>query len=956
MRKFIALIITFTMVCSFMLSIPTTAMPDATPGVENPDWLWDTVRLEHGTFTRESSSPQGRALLFIDGGGGGGMAIRESWLRFEFDDFITRSANGDINIEELRLKINLNEVVTHLPIGIYVMPPRMASFDYRTLDGVGVQEVIYGGVSTMRNDVTYLVGQFTPRLSGPLLTGDIWPGVQAFLERYPNETGITIRLSKLYTFFNPNGTAITNQGSRTTISFRGMTRLPGEPILRFGYIDDAIRRVNAAISEFNMINTTNDEDSQNVTRPRIWPTTWHNGVAISWHSSSPSVIDPTTGVVNRPAFGTGDRDVTLTATFSYERAPNVYHTEQLTFDLTVLAYRANPAHAGFTIPTYLLSFGPTVFTLNADVSNILNNASNIDSAWLRLVPINRFNVGDEVNITIDGVSFIGQLDDSGSIYLGDILPALVAAGNNTTVISVYPALRFRAPFINVTYDLRPAIIAPTRQDAVNMTADFITAEAIDAFDVNRVRGDLNLFTSWRYNATISWESSRHDIIDPLTGELTRPDEDTPVTLTATVTSGGVSTTVTINVIAFGLNSDRAHFEYLFDNLTFPRMVETNNFTLPTVIPGTQFALTWVSENPRLAAVSSGSGDFVNVSITRPGHSDQDAILTATIDDGAIVSRDFHFTIVRRGGHNLFFNRNVIDDDANNTKRAAIHENLDFTWQINGNDRTISIDTQRSRAFSEFLVVFEGAETTGLRIYSSENANTWTNIFTSGVILPNKANLFVWESPISARYVRFVFPANVDAVNFIGGFAPAEGMINHQMIFDLITVPDRITADFALDTEFFDIPVVWRSSRPAVVRIDGDRARFTLTDTLDNFVTLTATVNIGGNVRSISFERPFDTLYRNDIGVTLETIYDLDELSFETSLPNGMVVQPIISIFGANDRFIGFYLPDQVVVENEMITFDMPPLVGTLDGATHGQIKLFNNLAEMVPLDNPLRFR
>ena len=954
MRKLTSLFVIFAMVFTLLLSIPATAMPDETPGVENPDWLWDTVRLEHGTFTRESSPPQGRALLFIDGGGGGGMAIRESWLRFEFDDFITRSANGDIDIEELRLKISLNEVVTQLPIGIYVMPPRMASFDSRTLDGVGVQEVITGGVSTMRNDVTYLVGQFTPRSSGPLLTGDIWPGVQAFLERYPNETGITIRLSKLYTFFNPNGTAIINQGSRTTISFRGMTRLPGEPILRFGYIDDAIRRVNTATSELNYQVINEEEHRRNITLPLNLPTTWHNGVAISWQSSNPSVIDPATGVVNRPAFGTGDRDVTLTATFSYERAPNVYHTEQREFNLTVLASRANPAHAGFTYPA--AAFGWNAAILTADVSSIMDNASNMDSAWLRLVPINgRFNVGDTIDFSVGGISFTGQFDDTGSIYVGDILSVII---NNATNNMIDISLPINGPvnYQSQILDLRPAIIVPTQQDAVSMTADFITAEAIDALDINRVRGDLNLFTSWRYNAKISWESSRPDIIDPLTGDLTRPDEDTPVTLTATVTSGNVSTTVTINVIAFGLNSDRAHFEYLFDNLTFPRMVETNNFTLPTVIPGTQFAITWVSDSPHLAAVNSGSGDFVNISITRPGHSDRQAILTATIDDGAVVSRDFYFTIVRRGGHNLFFNRSVIDDDSNQTKRAAIHENLDFVWQISGNDRTISIDTQRLRIFSEFLVVFEGTETTGLQIQSSQNAAVWTNVFTSAAILPNRANLLVLDNPIATRYVRFVFPANVDAVNFIGGFAPSEGMINHQMIFDLITVPDRITADFALDTEFFDIPVVWRSSRPSVVRIDGDRARFTLIDTMDNLVTLTATVNIGGNVQSINFERPFDTRYRNDIGVSLETIGDLDELSFETNLQDGTVVQPIISIFGANDRFIGFYLPNQVTVEDGTITFDIPPLVGTLEGATHGQIKLFNSLVEMVPLTDTLRFR
>jgi len=822
-------------------------MPDETPGRERPDLMWSTVRLDYGAFTRETIAPQQRAMFMIDGGPG--SAIRETFLRFDLEDFFEQYKNDEIEIQELRVKLNIMGT-DQQPIGIYLMPPHMSEFNYRTIDGAFVAATRPPSNSSMRNNVEYLVGRLTPRSPGHLLTADLWNGVDGFgirdfLAKYPDITGVTMRLSKLYQV-GSNGLALTHTGARTIVTMTGMTRMPNEPIMRVGYISDAIRRVRACIAELNIT-----DDPLNISENLTLPTSWHNGVAINWHSSNPSVINPATGAVNRPAFGAGDRDVTLTATFSYAD-----FSYQVRYDLTVLAMRANPAHAHVTFPVDTTATDALVgnSTITADVSSIMASIANLDSVWLRLIPLNgRFNVGDNVTVTFGGNTITSQLDDSGSVYIGDLSAALAAAGSNNVTFNIQSTAAFNGATVNVTPDLRPAIFAPTLQDALNETADYITADAIYYGDINYVRGNLNLFTEWRYSAIISWASIRPDIIDPATGIITRPQTDTPVTLTATVTIGSLSTTRTINIIALGLNSDAAYFERLFSEMTFPRTVETYNFTLPTNIARTQLTVDWESSSPYIVAINAGSGDYVNVIIDRPRFADNQTRITAIIDDdGTRVEHDFVFTIVRHSANNLFINRLIIDDDDSEHKRLAISENLDIPWRIEGNNRTISIDSRDFNPFSEFLVVYEGLPVSGLRVYSSRDALSWQHMHTTGLIQPNRANLISLSTAVYARFVRFVFPTGVSAVNLVAGYATGtDANEPGGNIFEGLNLPSVLTAPFEVP-EFINGFAIssLTSANPSVIRIENN-VMTPIPQASDMTINVTVAINIDGNTHTLT---------------------------------------------------------------------------------------------------------
>ncbi|MBO5370886.1 MAG: hypothetical protein J6B23_09450, partial [Clostridia bacterium] len=87
---------------------------------------------------------------------------------------------------------------------------------------------------------------------------------------------------------------------------------------------------------------------------------------------------------------------------------------------------------------------------------------------------------------------------------------------------------------------------------------------------NFIDAPLNLYTELDYGSTVRWESSRPDVINPDTGELTRPvdtDADVPVTVTAYVTNSGVTKSVSFDFVVMrefstATNCQKGDFERL----------------------------------------------------------------------------------------------------------------------------------------------------------------------------------------------------------------------------------------------------------------------------------------------------------------------------------------------------------------------------------------------------------
>ena len=106
--------------------------------------------------------------------------------------------------------------------------------------------------------------------------------------------------------------------------------------------------------------------------------------------------------------------------------------------------------------------------------------------------------------------------------------------------------------------IAPPVNPQTDQERVE------AAKAVLKLRVNenngKVKYRINLSSRGAYGTSISWTSSPAGIIktnEPDVGEVTRPEDDTEVTLTATITKGSATATKTFTVTVYGKNQELA---------------------------------------------------------------------------------------------------------------------------------------------------------------------------------------------------------------------------------------------------------------------------------------------------------------------------------------------------------------------------------------------------------------
>ncbi|RHA44293.1 immunoglobulin-like domain-containing protein, partial [Cellulomonas rhizosphaerae] len=165
--------------------------------------------------------------------------------------------------------------------------------------------------------------------------------------------------------------------------------------------------------------------------------------------------------------------------------------------------------------------------------------------------------------------------------------------------------------------------------AANQAAVDADKSALALTGVDAVTADLTLPTTGTQGSTIAWSSSDPAVVTG-SGKVTRPafgGPDATVTLTATLTKGGVSTTKAFTVTVLADIAPGAKATYDAEHLTVTNLDDVRgNLTLPATGPRGS-AITWTSSS---AAVITATGDA-----TRPAYG-QDAAtvtLTATATNG-----------------------------------------------------------------------------------------------------------------------------------------------------------------------------------------------------------------------------------------------------------------------------------------------------------------------------------
>ena len=366
-----------------------------------------------------------------------------------------------------------------------------------------------------------------------------------------------------------------------------------------------------------------EDSATSVTQNLTLSTDGLYGTSISWSSSDLSVIT-NAGVVSQPA--TQDANVTLTATISLRAA-----SDTQTFPVTVKAqmteaqavaaikedleigFADGDSAASVTQNLTLLPSGP----FNSTIGWVSNNESVVSDAGVVTQPLTQ-----DSNVTMTATITVGSASDTKNF------PITVKA-------------------------------QMTDADAVAAAKAALSIGYQPGDGDSTVTRDLTLTTTGADSCTISWSSSDPAISS--TGTVTQPlTGDLPVTLTATITSNGVSDTKDFIVIVKAQMTDadavaaaKAALAIGYSEGDSAASV-AGNLSLPSS-GSDNCSISWSSNNEALIADDG--------TVLRPSIGNAQVTLTATISSHA-ASDTASFTLTVLG--------QMSDEDAVAGAKAALN--------------------------------------------------------------------------------------------------------------------------------------------------------------------------------------------------------------------------------------------------------------------------------------------
>jgi hypothetical protein len=261
-------------------------------------------------------------------------------------------------------------------------------------------------------------------------------------------------------------------------------------------------------------NTAQDSVTSNLV---TLPTSGANNTVISWTSSSAAISN--TGVVTRPAYGSGDVQVTLTATIAKGGA-----SDEAVFELTVLKLPQTDSEAVAEDKAALT--WDRIRNANAAQDSVTSILSLPDSG-------------------VNGTTITWDSDDAAGISDEGVVTR-PAYGSGDVQVTLTATIVKGGASDKAVFELTVSQIPQTDAEAVAEDKATLTWDRIRNANAaqNNVTSNLNLPTSGASRTAISWTSNNAAISN--TGVVTRPaygSGDIQVTLTATIAKGDAKETV-----------------------------------------------------------------------------------------------------------------------------------------------------------------------------------------------------------------------------------------------------------------------------------------------------------------------------------------------------------------------------------------------------------------------------
>lgn len=330
------------------------------------------------------------------------------------------------------------------------------------------------------------------------------------------------------TWYSSNTSVISNDGKTVNrpAAGAGDATVTLTATIRYGAITDTksftvtvkqaltdAQRVEA--DKTNLAITLGGTDTAgSVTRPMTLPVTGANGSAITWYSSNTAVISNDGKSVIRPAAGSGDATVVLTAVISYGSVSDVK-----TFTLVVKQQLTDAQKVA--ADKEALAVGYTAGDSAASVTKALTLAATAPNGSA----VTWFSSNPSV-ISNDGKTVVRPAAGQGDINV--VLTATLASGGYADVKSFT---------LTVKQQLTDA--QAVAADKADLAVAFATGDS-----ASQVTKNVTLPTTGPNGTSIIWISSNTSIVSN-TGVVTRPaagSAEASVVLTAIITKGGYADT------------------------------------------------------------------------------------------------------------------------------------------------------------------------------------------------------------------------------------------------------------------------------------------------------------------------------------------------------------------------------------------------------------------------------
>ncbi len=261
--------------------------------------------------------------------------------------------------------------------------------------------------------------------------------------------------------------------------------------------------------------------------------------------------------------------------------------------------------------------------------------------------------------------------------------------------------------------------------------------------------------------TITWKSDPEGII-AADGKVTRPDVNTDVTLTATITAGTESKDVEFEVTVPAANASE-DIKVYSDQLTLNAGFVTSDLTLPTSSGAA--AVSWKSSNE---AVIANDGK-----VTRPDEN-TNVTLTATLslDSTADVTKEFNVTVIAKGGNVATY---VSNDPGLNTDALrgqiggmmiaaedeegaynVLHKEQPIMYTAKGSKAYVSPQIFRKADKTFGMIAADGGNSGKVFLYNSEDLITYTDetsVTLNGI--SNISKLYMFYDTTAKEYKLYV---------------------------------------------------------------------------------------------------------------------------------------------------------------------------------------------------------